>query len=129
MQCTGYFQHFFFPLVRERVDVYEVRAGFFGYEFRVSPVEFLLDENGADLFFFAKPDEPDELCRGRFLTVGFYGDLRESVVLCKIGERGVVYKECFGVQAVYERVYAVFRGLQVGQCLLQVPVELPGAPL
>ena len=58
----GYFQHFFFPLVRERVDVYEVRAGFFGYEFRVSPVEFLLDENDADLFFFAKPDEPDELC-------------------------------------------------------------------
>ena len=30
------------------------------------------------------------------------------------------------MQAVYERVYTVFRGLQVGQCLLQVPAELLG---
>ena len=103
-----------------------MRTGFLGNEFRVSPVEFLLDENGADLFFFAKPDEPDELCRGRFFTVGFYGDLCKAVILCEVGECGMIDEESFGVQAVYERVDTVFRGLQVGQCLLQVPAELPG---
>ena len=38
----------------------------------------------------------------------------------------MIDEKSFGVQAVYERVYAVFRSLQVGQCLLQVPAELPG---
>ena len=38
----------------------------------------------------------------------------------------MIDEESFGVQAVYERVDTVFRGLQVGQCLLQVPAELPG---
>lgn len=92
----GYIQHFFLPVVAERVDGDYACAGLLRDGFGVALIKFRLHEDDLYVFGFAEVYQVFEVGgRGLFATF-FDGNLVQVVVAGEVGEGGMVNHERFG---------------------------------
>ena len=83
-QFLGNVQHFFFPIVRKRIDRDYLRSRLFGNDLRIATVKFRLHEDNTDFLFFTSVYQILEVGGRRLFTIFFDGNLMQTVVAGKV---------------------------------------------